>query len=194
MFLFVILTGSAYGQYNWKPEKDKDGIKVYTSGLTDSKFKAIKVECTLAGTYSKLISVLSDVASFDDWIYNAKNCQVLKKNSPNDFIYYSETHLPWPLSNRDIVIHFRIRTDSIPKSLTITGTNENGIIPEILSKVRVPHYQATWHVTMPSANSIHIVYILTLDPGGSIPAWLTNMFADKGPYETFTNLGKLLMK
>jgi hypothetical protein len=45
---------------------------------------------------------------------------------------------------------------------------------------------------MPSAKSIHIVYTFEADPGGSIPAWMVNSFADKGPFESFKKLGQLL--
>ena len=41
--------------------------------------------------------------------------------------------------------------------------------------------------------SIHI-YIFEIDPGGSVPAWFVNMFADKGPYETFKQLAETLKK
>jgi hypothetical protein len=45
---------------------------------------------------------------------------------------------------------------------------------------------------MPSSTSINIVYTFDADPGGSLPAWLVNMFADKGPYESFKKLSVLL--
>jgi hypothetical protein len=45
---------------------------------------------------------------------------------------------------------------------------------------------------MPSANLLHVEYILTVDPGGSIPAAIANNFVDRGPYETFKNLKELL--
>jgi hypothetical protein len=47
---------------------------------------------------------------------------------------------------------------------------------------------------MPSSNSISIVYILEADPGGSVPAWMVNMFIDKGPFESFKKLSGLLKK
>jgi hypothetical protein len=47
---------------------------------------------------------------------------------------------------------------------------------------------------MPSAQTINIIYTIELDPGGSVPAWIANMFADKGPYESFSNLADLLKK
>src|SRR5688500_19384528 len=89
--------------------------------------------------------------------------------------------MPFPLSNRDVVLHMKIKTDSLPKYLLITGRSEKNVLPELPSLVRVPHYLANWKVTMPSANKIHISYILELDPGGSIPSSIANNFVDKGP-------------
>jgi len=42
-------------QYTWKLEKEKNGIRCVFSGCARSRFpKAIKVECVLTGTYSKI--------------------------------------------------------------------------------------------------------------------------------------------
>ncbi len=190
----ALLGNSLPAQYNWKLEKDKNGIKVYLSGVKGSSFKAAKVECTINGTYNKLITLLTNVPHFPDWIYHNKLSRFLKKNSPYDFIYYTETSMPWPLSNRDAVIHVQIRTDSLPRFMTITGTGEPRYIPEESGIVRVPHYKAVWRVTMPTAQTLSVTYIVELDPGGSIPAWIANMFAEKGPYESFSNLEEELNK
>jgi hypothetical protein len=45
---------------------------------------------------------------------------------------------------------------------------------------------------MPQAGTIYIIYEVEVDPGGSIPGWIANMFVAKGPFETFGNLGKKL--
>lgn len=184
----------SHGQYNWKPEKDKNGIKIYLSDVAGSSYKAVKVECTLTGTYAKLISILANVAGMKNWIYHNKQSFLLKKYSALDFVYYSETSMPWPLSNRDLALHLKINTDSLPKFLTIKGYNEPHFFPEIPGLVRIPYYKATWTVTMPASQSVHIVYILEMDPGGSIPASLANSFVDKGPFETFSNLAEQLKK
>ncbi|MGH2552081.1 MAG: START domain-containing protein [Chitinophagaceae bacterium] len=181
-------------QYNWKLEKQKDGISVYLSDIDGSSYKAVKVECTLTGTYTKLINLLTDVPKFNKWIYKNKASWLMKKNTAHDFIYYSETSMPWPLSNRDAIIHLKMNTDSLPKFLSIKGNGEPDLFPEIPSKVRVPHYKAIWKVTMPSSNTIQINYFLEIDPGGNIPAWIANSFSDKGPYETFSNIAEQLKK
>ena len=51
---------------------------------------------------------------------------------------------------------------------------------------------ANWKVTMPTASTIQINYILEIDPGGTLPAWAANIFAEKGPFATFTKLGERL--
>lgn len=192
--LFSLLMNQCPAQYNWKLEKQKNGISVYLSDVTGSDFKAIKVECVLTGTYAKLIALITNVSQFNNWIYNTKTSTILKQITPLDFIYYSETRMPWPLSNRDVIIHTQIKTDSLPRFLTISGKNETDFLPHIISRVRVPHYKANWKVTMPTANTIQISYFLEVDPGGSIPAWIANSFADKGPYGTFSNLAEQLRK
>ena len=195
IFLIVLISlmpGKSPGQYRWKLERNQDGIKIYSSDVPNSVFKAVKVECTLTGNYTKLISILTNVSQFNKWVYHSKSCKVLQKNSPYDFVYYTETELPWPMSNRDAVVHMRFNTDSLPKYLTITGTGESGWVAPKPGLERVSHYKAKWRVTMPSAQTIRINYEFEVDPGGSIPAWVANMSSDKGPFETFNHLAKKL--
>jgi hypothetical protein len=189
---FLLPSNFCFTQYNWKLEKQKNGISVYLSDVKESSFKAVKVECNLTGTYSKLIALLINVSQFNTWIYNNKTSSILKQNSPLDFIYYSETQMPWPLSNRDAIIHLKINTDSLPRFLSISGSGEPDFLPKISGKVRVPDYKANWKITMPSDKTIQINYLLEINPGGSIPAWVANSFADKGPFGTFSKMAELL--
>lgn len=194
LFLIFFWAVTCRAQHTWKLEKSKEGINVYTSEVKGSSFKAVKVVCTLTGTYNKLISLLTNVSGFGNWIYNNKKSQLLKKNSQYDFIYYSETSMPFPFDNRDVVIRMQISTDSLPKFLSIKGHNLDDVIPKIPGRARIPHYKSSWKVTMPTGNTISITYFLEVDPGGNLPAWLANSFADKGPFNTFSKLAELLKK
>ncbi|MBS1920281.1 MAG: hypothetical protein JST17_08510 [Bacteroidetes bacterium] len=197
VFILILLIGVcdiSMGQYQWKLDKDKGGIKVYLSDVAGTNYKAVRVVCTFPGTYVKLFSLLSDASRNTEWAYNAKTSYFLKKNNPLDFWYYSEIYFPWPLNNRDAVIHIQMQTEHLPDFLTIVAKGDPGFIPEKPGKVRIPHYYAYWKVTMPTEQTIHIDYILEADPGGSIPSWLSNTFIDKGPFDSFKKLGELLRK
>jgi START domain len=190
----LVISCTLFGQYTWKLSKEKDGIKVYESPVKNSNYKSIKVECTFEGTYDKLLLILNNVDHFKDWVYNNKTGYVLKQDNPYDYYYYTETYLPWPATNRDAVEHLKIKRDSLNRFLKINADSDPGYIPEKSGKIRVPHSAISWYVTAPATNTINIEYIFEADPGGSLPAWLVNMFADKGPVESFKKLAELLKK
>jgi hypothetical protein len=191
IFYFLMIP-DAFSQYNWKLTKNNDGIAVYQSAVNNSAYKSIKVEFTVEGNYDKLIGIITNVNHYTDWVYNNKTASLLKTISPLEFYYYSETYVPWPMSNRDAVMHTKITKDSLGRFLRIANVSDAGIVPEKPGKVRVPHISINWMVTMSSPKTMHIVYTFEGDPGGSIPAWIVNSFADKGPYESFKKLGELL--
>jgi len=190
--LGTIFSSALFSQYNWKLSREKDGIKVYESAVPHSNYKAIKVECTFEGTYDKLMTVLRNVSHQKDWVYNNKTSSMIKLISPYEFYYYAETSLPWPMSNRDAVVHLRMNKDSLNRFLKITAVSEPRYIPEKSGKVRVPKSDINWYVTMPTEKTISIAYTFEAEPGGSLPGWLVNMFADKGPYESFKKLSEIL--
>jgi hypothetical protein len=192
IFSFSFLKG--FSQVNWKLTKNKEGIKVYQAENPKSKFKNIKVECTLQGNYDKLIAVLTDIEHLKDWVYNTKMSYVIKKISPYDLYYYTETSIPWPMENRDAVVHLKVTKDSLERFMKVVSVNENRFVPEKEGKVRVVHSLINWYVTMPTPKTISIVYTFEADPGGDLPGWLVNAFADKGPYESFRKLSELLKK
>jgi hypothetical protein len=192
LFICSILAG--HSQYKWKLSKDKDGIKVFLADNPKSKFKSIKVECTLQGTFDKLIGVLTNVDHLKDWVYNTKTSYLIKKITPYDLYYYTETSIPWPMSNRDAVVHLRVTKDSLQRFVKISAISEPLFIPEREDKVRIPRSNVNWYVTMPTRNSMTIIYTFEADPGGNLPAWVANSFADKGPYESFKKLSELLKK
>jgi len=194
LIFFVSAISKAPGQYNWKLSKEKDGIKVYLAENPKSKFKNIKVECTLQGTFDKLIAILTDIEHLKDWVYNTKISYLVKKISPYDLYYYTETHIPWPMSNRDVVVHLKIMKDSLQRFIRITSISENRFIPEKEDKVRIVYSHVNWYVTMPTVKTISVIYTFEADPGGSLPAWVVNSFADKGPYESFKKLSEILKR
>jgi len=185
---------SVAGQYNWQLSKAKDGISVYQSAVKYSSYKSIKVECTLEGDYDKLIAVLNNVSGQKEWVYNNKTAYIIKRIDSHELYYYTETSLPWPMSNRDAVVHLKMDKDSLNRFLNITSVSVPEYIAEKSGKVRVTRSSVSWNVTMPTAKTISIIYIFEADPGGSLPAWVANMFADKGPYESFKKLAEILKK
>jgi hypothetical protein len=68
------------------------------------------------------------------------------------------------------------------------------MVPVKPNVVRVADSKGKWVITPLSDGKVKIVYTLHADPGGSVPAWLSNMFATQGPAESFKKLKIQLQK
>src|ERR1700720_1675979 len=183
-----------FAQVNWKLRDERDGITIFTRTLPDSKFNAVKIECTLAATLTQLVAVILDVNTGDQWVYNTKSSVLLKQVSPSELYYYSEVNVPWPVSNRDFIAHLSVVQDPDTRIVTVYGPTVPDYIPEKKEIVRGLRSEGKWVITPIGENRIQVEYTLRVDPGGNIPAWLTNMFATKGPYESFKKLKMHLQK
>ena len=188
MFFFTFVSA----QTSWELAKEKNGIKVYTRKETNSKFKSIRVEATLNGTLDKLLKVLMDASSNKEWVYNTNTSYIIKRLGIYETISYTETNVPWPGSNRDIPLHMHLILDHKLITLKVVAKGVPDAIPRKKGIVRIPYFNSWWDVKYDGRNKLTIVYFLEMDPGGSVPAWLVNMFITKGPYETFSGLVKVM--
>jgi len=181
-------------QEEWKLNRNENGIKVYTASSEDSKFKRIKVEATFSGTIDKLMAILMDVTNNKQWVYHTRNSHLVQLVNPHEVVYYAETSLPWPFSNRDVAIRMSLVPDTNNHTLVVTAIGEPNAVPVNKGLVRIEYFNARWEVRKTNENEIGITYYLTVNPAGSISPGISNMFVTKGPFETFNNLAGLLRR
>ena len=184
-----MLTGPvSFAQYEWNLKKDKEGIRVYSRTSEHSKFNEIKAEFGIRARLSELAAVMLDADDHVQWQYSTKSSYLLQRLSDSELYFYNEINAPWPVANRDLIVHLKISQDRTSRVMTIAAVCTPGFSPSYPSIVRVPVSKAIWTVTPVNNDSLHVEYVLEIDPGGSVPAWLINMFASRGPYESFRNL------
>ena len=192
--IIFLMTLSSLAQPDWQLKQDKDGIQVYTKNIDNAKLKAVKVVTTINTSLSTLTAVLMDVEGSKDWVYATKSISLLKQISPAALIYYSEIEIPWPASNRDFIVEIRVSQDEKTKSVTVDGFNKPAYLPENKNTVRIKQSYSRWLLTPLQKGQVKIEYVLQVDPGGNIPVWLINLFATKGPLETFKKLREQVKK
>jgi ribosome-associated toxin RatA of RatAB toxin-antitoxin module len=192
--LFVLKLSPLLAQSDWKLSTEKEGIKVYTSQVPDSKVKAIKVNADFNATATQFVALIMDVNSAPEWVYHVKSCIVVKQVSPSELYYYSEVNLPWPAANRDFVAHLTVSQNPDTKVVTIDGPAVQGLVPVKKGVVRVTDSNGKWTITPIGANQVKVEYSIHVDPGGSLPSWLVNMFATEAPMKIFENIKVELQK
>lgn len=192
--LLVLCALAAYSSTpNWKLKKEESGIKIYTAHSDSSAVKLIRVELVVEATAEQLIAFMLDIPKQPEWLYNCETAHLLERIAPNEVTFYAEVALPWPASNRDYCTHMTI-TQKQPGHATIHSFAVPNCMPAKPGKVRLKKSVAHWEIMPISATEIKIVYELNTDPGGSMPAWVTNLFIAKGPIASFQKVREIVRR
>lgn len=158
----------------------------------DSPFKTINVNFVAKATLKQYAAGVLDIANYPKWQANILDPHVLKTISDKELIYYCEVDTPWPIAHRDLIFHLEMEQNPSSKVITVTLKQLPKYIPNKEDIVRIPKAQSLLTVTAIDENYVNVNYIIHLDIGGDVPAFLANLFAAQTPWDTFNNYRSLL--
>jgi len=185
---------SSFPDNSWDLKKDADGIKVYTRKISTSDFKELRCQFRVEASLSAIVNLLTDVDHFPDWIYKCIEANEIRKVNPVEGYSYQLFDAPWPLDDRDIVTFGKVLQDQKTKVVTVSSVVNTTLFPEKKGIVRIKKFHSKYTLT-PSGNGwVEVDYEMGSEPGGIVPAWLVNLVAVKGPFETHKRLIELLEK
>lgn len=141
---------------------------------------------------AELSKALLDLNDFPKWQYKIIKTELLKRISKDEYIYRAELETPWPVSNRDLILHVKLSPGTNQGEYYFSALGRPDFIPPREGFVRIPLSEAHWFITVVDQNTLKIKHSILIDPGGSIPAWLMNLSLAEGPYQTFKNLREYL--
>ncbi|GEA60160.1 START domain-containing protein [Vibrio comitans] len=179
---------------SWKEVKNSHGITVYNRSIEGSSFKAFRAEMTVESDLTTLMAVFNDVDVGTTWVENVDEMRLVKASSNMDNVTYAMTKAPWPVADRDSVVHNHISQDPETLAVTIKQQAVPDELPRTKNKVRIETLHSTWVFTPISEKETRVTYQVFTEPGGSLPAWLVNKVAISQPYKTFQGLREMSQK
>ncbi|MGZ4054989.1 MAG: START domain-containing protein [Bacteroidia bacterium] len=194
--LLLLFSFKSYQEENdtWQLKKSESGISIYTRDAKNSNFKELKSVTYFKTSLSSIIALIDDFESYPQWVYRCGVSKTIKKNSDKDFIHYQSVTAPWPVDNRDFVVHVKISQDPDTKVVNQTVTCIPDYIPKVPGHVRITEFDARWTLTPLKDGTVKTEYQLLVNPGGAIPAWIVNLAVVDGPFETALNMQTWVMK
>lgn len=178
----------------WQLKKFENGIAVYTRNAKNSSFKELKSVTSVKSSLKSVVALLNDWDSYPKWVYKCGKSSTLKRINEKEVIHYQNVVAPWPVDNRDFIVHVKLEQDEKTKTVTITSISKHDYIPVIPDHVRIKEFTASWTLIPLKDGTTEIIYQLSVNPGGNIPAWLVNLAVVDGPYETLTHLKKMVIQ
>lgn len=173
---------------------EKQGIKVYFKESPNTPIKELKLTMHFAAKMSTIVAALNDVAEIPNWVYKTTESRMLKRVSATEYYYYNLLDFPWPLSDRDMVLHTRFTQDPDTKIAKSVSVGKVGMVAEKDDVVRMTDVEIEWVFYPLQDGRIKLEYYLRSDPGGAIPAWVINLAVDHGPIKSMEGFRNLLKR
>lgn len=187
--IFLTITFSAHS-ISWKLEKNKDGVKVYTRSSEGTEVLEFKALATVKAPRLRVAEVIARITDYPNWFPDCAEARVLESISSTQRKVYYRLDLPWPTSDRDAAMLLRVDVDEDKHQTTIFFSKTSGA-DVVDGVVRMPAADGFWKLTS-NGSYTDLHYQFLADPGGSLPAWVINMFIVDGPYDAIMALKKKL--
>ncbi|PJB12233.1 MAG: lipid-binding protein [Flavobacteriales bacterium CG_4_9_14_3_um_filter_40_17] len=187
---FFLISLSGLSQSDWKLIKNSQDIQVYVRTNDSTKFKEYKATMVVKATLDKVLQTIMDADELKNWNYQTSKSYLVKKLSDTEQTIYMENDMPWPVQNRDVVTRMKVQhpTSNI---IIIKLLPDSESVPEKDKIIRVKNFSGYWYLEQ-SSKGIIVIQQMQGDPGGSLPAFLFNLFLTNGPFSTFLGLNKAL--
>lgn len=181
LFLIILLSIYIYGTPLYS--EHQDDIKISVKPVPGSKLAEFRCETTVYSSLGSVVSLFEDTGSMPEWVFRMKEARTIKRISDVEVIAYTLTSLPWPLEDRDSVLHTFISQDK-KGVLTIEGRDYGEFFPLQPGRVRMSRIHSLWQFEPLPEGRLHVVFSGTGDPGGVIPLSVFNMLIKEAPYKT----------
>lgn len=173
---------------------DKNGITVWKVPVANSKLLGYKAQTVIDAPPLEVLAAVMDIPVATKWLPNTKKAYTIEK----DKVYgvpklYMLIDMPFPLKAREMVMTGQVTGDASKGSYqVINQLTASASAPPNKKYVQMAKYAGTWQFEPAAGNKTLITVSAHIDPAGSLPSWVANMFVTDQPYDLLKNLRKFM--
>jgi hypothetical protein len=177
-------------QGNWEFRVEHKAIKVYSSRIRGSQVLGFKAETEFEVPFRKLISLFHDFRSYNRWVHQLAEMEVLHRNEELEYIVRQVINTPWPIPKREMIVRTSLHaSEEGAVALTMDGVPD--FVPSRPDLHRVRETRGVW-VLMPIAGGrVHITFVMHMNPGRDIPPAVSNAALFEVPFYSLLKMRSL---
>jgi hypothetical protein len=174
----------------WNSLGDEDGITARRRKVPGSSLAEFQGTGVVDAPLARVLAALVDIAHRNEWSNRCMTSHIIKQVTEESQIFYDRTKGSWPVSDRDVILKADVTVDTAQHLVRIdfvNTTHPEG--PVVDGAVRMPSLHGHWFMRpVQGGNATAVEYQVFADPGGSIPAWLSNLVSKQLPFKTIAGL------
>ncbi len=179
----------------WSKLSNDDGILVETREVPDQEMPDVRGTMVMKGEFYEVCALIEDVDHTCDWAKRCLGSRVLKRLSDTEMIFYSRTTAPWPVQDRDAVLHaIATGLDRGDDATMRFESIQTPLGPPIDGVVRMPVLKGHYRISRVDDQTTRIEFTVHADIGGWIPSWLSKSLSKAIPFDTLAGIRRHLPK
>lgn len=187
----ALLAPVAASAVAWEFVGNHDGTRVWRKQVPGSSklaFRGVKVANVETG---RVMAVFADPKLRKHWVAKWKDDRELDRKGELERVFWIRFELPWPVSDRDYVLHTKAEIDPVKHVVTANlKSTHHAKKPEDDCCVRGQLHGTYYKFEALKGGKTKMTVEVHTDPRGNLPAWLVNLIQKKWPSKTLNALAK----
>jgi len=186
----------------WHLEKEDNGITVYTREVNGSDYLEFKGIVEVNASVDAVVAFLYDTQRTPEWIHDCDFGMTLEEVHFRDNYIYQTFDLPFPVSNRALILHSTLtytsegaRLDSAAASDFCKEQQTDRCQRVVQNRMlMITKSKGSYRLIKRGATHTKIIWQLHTEPGGYIPTWLANALVVDLPFYSLAKLREMVLE
>lgn len=154
------------GEAPWTLVKNKEDVQIFTRSVPGSEFLQVKAVAQMNASMETVINTLGNGETCSEWRKLCKSSKVLQLLTDKERYVYMVLNMPWPLADRDLVIHSTASIDSDNKTYTVDLSSAADRYPQ-QEYVRAQS-SGSYQLSLIDQYRVQFTWIMHTDLGGKL--------------------------
>lgn len=187
LLLLPLFIWGKTGTPEWEKIYSSKDLSVFRKEIPGYDTFAFRAVGLMKSPLVKVASVLVDSARRKEWMPDVGETWVIKQLNKNERIDYVQIKTPFIIKDREFVLHAKADWDK--ENRTITFSFESVAHPDLppSKRIRAELFESRY-VLKERGEYTEVEFTVHVDPKGTVPKWLVNLFQKNYPRKTIEGL------
>jgi len=178
----------------WTEIAREQGVRVERRVVAGRDLPMFRGSGEVEARLADVLAAIEDVDHHPAWMPDCMEARVVRREA-DALVVYQRTDLPWPASDRDVVLRSQIETLEPDSEVHVYFERlaESGE-PAARGAVRMPHLRGHYKIRALGPRRSFVEYQVDADPGGSLPGWIVESATREMPIRTLVGLRQELQR
>lgn len=194
--LMLLMPLQTLAEAEWeqiRKARERGDVDTYVRPVDGTPIKQFRGIVEVPHPLVTVMAVISDVPNFQDWVFQCKGTEMREEEWGAEHARVMIRGI-WPVSDRDVLVRSHYEQDPDTYAVTVHSTATDDVLEEQRGYVRIPALNNVFRFEPLNDGWTRITFQTMVNPGGAIPAWLSNFVSTRAPLQTLEGMSEQMEK